>query len=226
MSHIISRHDMIALIGRRFQALGTIHSGLLFDLTREESAMRDGIEAEDIHRFRVEIKKLRAFLRLVKPGQRHVLPTHLREYYRSLGAIRNLQLQELRLLDAATDDLRRLPVYSGLLRSQLSVALRQANGLASDVLLPHAQSRALEDLPAELGTETIRDFLWKASTGIQSLMAPDAMLTDRNMHELRKILKDLNYNQKYVAHESAHILPPALTAGKEKIEPLLVLLGR
>ena len=224
MPHHLSSHKLIAVIDDRFQTLTTIQTGLLFDLTKEASVMRDGMEVEDIHHFRVATKKLRAFLRLAIPGRRPVLPGRLREYYRSLGVIRDLQLQEQRLQQACASEFRRLPGYSMWLRSQLSLALKKAAGLASDLLLPNARSRILADLPGDLGPEAIRDFVWKSSTAIRSLLGPE--LSDEQMHQLRKILKDLSYNHRFIADESAQILPPALTAGKEKIEPLLLLLGR
>src|SRR5690348_18289101 len=51
--------------------------------------------AEDIHHFRVEVKKLRAFLRLLTASEKlegPLLPENLKSLYRYVGIIRNIQL--------------------------------------------------------------------------------------------------------------------------------------
>ena len=217
---------MTAVINRRFQHLSAINDGLVFDLKKDASQVRDGMEAEDIHRFRVETKKLRAFLRLVVPDRHPSLPRRFRRYYQSLGVIRNLQLQEQRFREWAGADIRRHAAYLASLRAEWRTAISQCTREAMALSLPHIESRVREGLQDKLETGLVREFLWKASTRIRKLAAPDATLSEEDMHELRKCLKDLSYNHKYIEHESLHILPPALTAGKEKIEPVLLLLGR
>ena len=113
-----------------------------------------------------------------------------------------------------------------MLTTELATAIRLAAEDCRALSLPHAESRILESLLESLGTNHVRDFLWKASAKIHSVTKPEASLSDEEMHDLRKCLKDLSYDHKYIDHQTVPVLPPALTAGKEKIEPVLLLLGR
>lgn len=59
-------------------------------------------DADDVHAFRVEVKKLRAFIRLTTPQGQSVsrrLPKSIRRFYHSAAVIRNLQLQRQSLAD-------------------------------------------------------------------------------------------------------------------------------
>lgn len=62
---------------------------------------------EDIHRFRVEIKKLRAFLHATKKGL--TLPKQLKKFYSLASVIRNLQMQQQRIVKAAAETEDPLP---------------------------------------------------------------------------------------------------------------------
>src|ERR1700754_4201075 len=60
---------------------------------------------EDIHLFRVTVKKLRAFLRLVSPPQQPLrLPKRFRAFYHATGVIRNLQIQRAGLAELSAKD--------------------------------------------------------------------------------------------------------------------------
>jgi CHAD domain-containing protein len=94
-------------------------------------------EMEDIHMFRVEVKKLRAFLRMVRLGAEipeilH-LPMQVRTLYVMTGNIRNRQLMIHRLRGLVV--LSGVPhpeVYLGHAKSELSKLITQAGKEAID----------------------------------------------------------------------------------------------
>jgi CHAD domain-containing protein len=62
---------------------------------------------EDIHQFRIEVKKLRAFLHAIKTELK--LPRRLRKFYDSIGIVRNLELQQQRIAKVVTETGGSLP---------------------------------------------------------------------------------------------------------------------
>ena len=62
--------------------------------------------ADDIHDFRVEVKKMRAFLRLLdteKEMERPLIPKLLKTFYGYIGIIRNIQLHRHHLFKYISD---------------------------------------------------------------------------------------------------------------------------
>lgn len=63
-------------------------------------------DADDNHNFRVEIKKLRAFIRLInisQPDHENKIPKKIRKFYHLVGDIRNLQLHQQRIRNFCDD---------------------------------------------------------------------------------------------------------------------------
>src|SRR6478672_10524069 len=58
--------------------------------------LQESFDTEAIHDFRLEVKKLRGFLRLLQaglsPGSQLKIPPHLKAIYEATGQIRNIQL--------------------------------------------------------------------------------------------------------------------------------------
>jgi CHAD domain-containing protein len=159
------------------------------------------LDAEDIHAFRVEVKRLRAFLHLVSKEVNIKLPRRLHQFYRMVGEIRNLQLQEQRIRDAIPHQSGLPKTYLTLLTIETAAAIRRARKFAANRL----------SLPVEER---------------QVLGAFTHPFDDDSLHSLRKSLKDLLYNHSYVEKESAHIRPLILPGGKESVSALTDLLGQ
>lgn len=75
---------------------------------------------EDIHKFRVEVKKLRAFLRLIALGIKNPkdlkLPKKLKEINTTAGAIRDIHLHLRRMETAIPENAAQPDSYFELLR--------------------------------------------------------------------------------------------------------------
>src|ERR1051326_2620249 len=82
------KHDeMIELAGKNFDEINRLAKKIIHHFN-----------AEDIHDFRVNIKKFRAFLRMASmendDSGKYKLPKRLKKFYEIAGNIRSLQLQE------------------------------------------------------------------------------------------------------------------------------------
>lgn len=221
------KHNQIVIeINKRFGKITAAQERILFNLEKGDRVIRAYVEPTDIHCFRTEVKKLRSFLHLAVPDRKTVLPQRLHDYYQVLGAVRHLQLQEYRVLEIEGEKADRFVAYSALLRTELATATQQARESAAELFLPHEEARILEDVAEKLFSDCVPKLLWKSVTRIQELTQTDALPADGELHEIRKCLKDISYNHAFIHEHMAQILPAALEVGKQKIKPLLEILGQ
>jgi hypothetical protein len=100
-------------------------------------------DAEDIHAFRVEVKKLQAFLHLAPKGVKVKLPTRLGQFYRLVGQIRNLQLQQQRIRDAFLHKDGLPQSYLTLLAIGIAGAIRRARKFAAGISIAAVERQIL-----------------------------------------------------------------------------------
>lgn len=221
----MKRDRLVQTVNKRFEKIAAAYERIMIDLGKAESLERRRFEVEDIHAFRVEVKKLRAFMHLVLPEAGHPIPDSLHAFYQALGVVRNLQLQEKRMTELHGAKARSFSGYLALLDREMEVAVEQARSEGLVLFLPHEEQRVLDQMPENVGTNTLHEFLWRMDAKIRALTRPGASLDDDNLHTIRKCLKDLGYNHRHLPDEAAHILPPSLVAGSAKLEPFLKILG-
>lgn len=95
--------------------------------------------ANDIHHFRVEMKKLRAFMRLINltnSVKQHKIPKQLKSFYNIAGNIRNLQLHEPRIANLSSDLFIQSPTsYLQFLQEEEKSMKKKARQIADDISL-------------------------------------------------------------------------------------------
>lgn len=185
-------------------------------------------EAEDIHIFRMETKKLRAFLRLIGTdrlkGNKLVLPKHLKNLYRVLGAIRSLQLQQQNISAAITEDGNGgvCKTYLNLLNAKAAGKMIKAESmLINKKALQKEMRRIAGAVPAKIGKSGIGKFIKSTASRLQKLVKEE-ILSDESLHTLRKLLKDMLYCWSYIKANPA--LSPAFPS-KKGIRRIVDLLG-
>jgi len=164
---------------------------------------------EDIHQFRVEVKKLRAYLRLAgatHTGIKARLPGKLHAFYSMVGIIRCLQLQRKGLEAAAARLKKELPdTCSAFLEGRIEIAIA---GVKEYLKLdsPLGKTRAEWHVPVRRH-ETAR--------GIETFirqrkdsMVPGAFLPDEaGLHIMRKAMKDILYAWPCFSGDDILLLP-------------------
>jgi len=149
------------------------------------------LDADDIHAFRVDVKKLRAFLRLAPKGVNVKLPTRLGQFYRLVGLIRNLQLQEQRIRDAFMNKGCLPQSYLNLLAIETATAIRRARKFAAGKLsMPAVERELLLTFPGGLTEDALRGFTGDADERSEN-PGENCPIDDDSLHSLRKCLKDL-----------------------------------
>lgn len=182
--------DIVEVYKTRFKKLLKHYHNLLEDF-----------DPNDIHHFRLEIKKLRAFLHLIyiESGDHHSkIPKDLKLFYTLTGNIRNLQLHQARIKDLCNDLLLEIPTgYLQSLHDEEKALKRQARQMAKSMSIKDFENKLAEETPVKLTKKMQNEFIQKNLTRFHELLAL-SFHTDEALHEVRKIMKDLMYNFKYL----------------------------
>ena len=177
-------------------------------------------EGADIHAFRVEIKKLRAFLRLLAGTKgragRLKLPTQLHRLYQLAGQIRNLQLQQQHIREVFKEDEEKLPhAYLKKLRmEEENYVLLTARLVRDKLSIKKEEKKLIMALPGHLRTRSREDLIRAQSARLEKLAGSITPIPDETMHSIRKLIKDLLYTRPYIQREAALMLPGSLLSEK------------
>lgn len=182
----------------------------------------DDFRATEIHRLRIETKKLRAFLRLLnmRPGKPAVIkiPPSIKKFYKKAGDVRNLQNHQAKI--------RRLffkkqkPVsYQEILKNSISkYKVEMHDAFPSADKFTYAKEKMLNKTPNKITDKTAHNFITQKKIVIAAILATEK--TDEALHDLRKNLKDIQYNKKWIQHSIDLTDLPFATNMKELIELL------
>ncbi len=191
-----------------------------------ETVLRD-FKEDDVHRFRVRVKRFRAFLRLLKhavarPGKLK-LPQKIRDLYHFTGSVRNLQLQRQRLPYVTTPGEAWPGTYLKWLEMEEHHWKQRAEGLAGGAAVLNKCKRYKHGLPQKLKRKQRKNFLWEKAGALHHIVLLEQW-QDRDLHQLRKILKDILYTWDYVAAYMVFFVP-ASWSSRSQIEAFTEELG-
>ncbi len=215
----MKQKEMEAVIETRFKKIN--------NLLRQVVAR---YSADDIHRFRVEIKKLKAFLSLLNsdlsgwqvPAR---LPERLNRFYHLVGDIRHLQLQQQYIQDAVKQRGYGVPLtYLDTIDTAIAEKINEAEELVQEYRSFDLEKKHITDrLPGKLDCAMATKF---AESGISTFWEellkeyPD----DKSFHAVRKALKGLVYTWQYFDADTLALVKGEL-AGKNSIKSQAALLG-
>lgn len=163
--------------------------------------LKNGIDAEVIHALRVETKRMRAILRLLRFYQPHWAYGRHYEAFRTLfhaaGALRELQLQ-LGMLEAAPDvDLAFQQEYRTHLLRQMVEARRHLQDVLQKKLPTGHELVDSADMQFKYCKKSDFALYFNAKAAeIIRYKTGDPFLHPENIHPLRKAIKDYNNNRR------------------------------
>jgi CHAD domain-containing protein len=170
-------------------------------LLRHYHNLLEDFDPNVIHHFRLEIKKLTAFLHLIyveKENHHSKIPKDIKLFYNLLGNIMNLQLHQSRVKDLSNDLLLEIPaVYLQCVDVEEKGLKKQARQTAKNISIKDFENKLIEEVPGKLTRKMQNDFIQKNLARFHELLAL-SFYTDEALHEVRKIMKDLMYNLKYL----------------------------
>ncbi|MBA3828620.1 MAG: CHAD domain-containing protein [Taibaiella sp.] len=151
--------------------------------------------ADDIHKFRVEIKKLRSFIRLLSVDKKQPalrLTRKIERLYKIAGTIREAQL-EIEKLDKEKVE---MPVYFQQLHTTIAINVKQWGTIYSAKVVKKLSRRLLGNNFNNLDIDALHEFIAKNIQQLSSVKATEP--GNEQIHNYRKKIKDLLYISKVV----------------------------
>lgn len=171
--------------------------------------------SDNIHDFRVEIKKLRAFLRLLdteKEIDHPLIPKLLKSFYSYIGIIRNIQLHRHNLFKYIDDyKIEKPGEYFKILDEEENYWRDDADALMEDNNFDDVKKEIVKELPHKLEKSAVKKFAEEKLEELKEQLKD--VYDDVGIHNIRKILKDILYIWNYIKEYKN--LPPAIAKEKD-----------
>lgn len=150
--------------------------------------MQTSGSADAVHRFRVSIKHVRAFTRMLQTASKKspAIPRKLKKLYAQSGIVRNWQL----FIQTFSRN-RTLKRYA---ERRLETAAADMQQMMTENLVSNAAAKMLKRLPDRFTKKEIQDFRHQKIKAIGKL-ADQPKPRDEQLHSIRKGLKDLQYDK-------------------------------
>ena len=186
-----------------------------------------GFKIEDIHKFRTEIKKLRAFLHLVNMevdvGLEIKITKKMKTFYGYIGIIRNLQLHLKNINSYFENSIDKIPkAYTATIEKEIKYWKENTKEFIDfHNNFPNDEEKITSELPDKLRKQSIKKFIQYMVYELHNKLI--RLNDDETLHSIRKLLKDILYNWTYVQH---YIAP--LSSGlsqEEEIGSFIEMLG-
>ena len=201
------------IIGERFKTIDKLSHKIIKEFA-----------VDDIHDFRVEVKKLRAFLRLLdikKEDSEPVIPSLLKTFYGYIGIVRNIQLYRHNLFKYITaNNIDKPEAYLKLLSDEETYWKKQAEALMADNNFHEVKEKIIKALPDKLEKPTIKKFVEAKLDDLKKQLEDTG--NEPGLHTIRKILKDYLYTYDYTNDHAG--LPEAIS-DKGDLKLLTQMLG-
>lgn len=179
-----------------------------------------GEDAEDIHRFRVGYKKLRAFLRLVNAGKCKNPLKQVKHIYTAAGEVRDRQIYLQTITDWLKLDGCAEAAYPGILQYEIEGCTRNLHEAINGFSFQNLAEKLIKIFPERLSDDTITEFVHRQAEGFSRNIKEDA--TDEELHTARKYLKDIIYNAAYLRAGKKDAL---FLEQREEVKKLATMLG-
>jgi CHAD domain-containing protein len=184
-------------------------------LYKYSEGMKDGFNEEAIHRFRVEFKKLRAFLRMMalavsKPRQLK-LPHAFKNMYSLAGKIRDRQLCLKKIKDNKENN-RRSSAKMTFLKKEIKDLSARKDVFLTKRKFEEIEKDMIKELPLIVQGTFVKDFIRQKLDFISEIIAKGDY-RDKELHSIRKSLKDITYVTK-IFKEDLKIRMPAGASGR------------
>jgi CHAD domain-containing protein len=184
------------IIHARFQSLEVHYKG-----------MRNDLAPHHIHQFRVEIKKLRAFLRLLQTTDEEIkIPEPLKKVYKAAGMVRDLQLHQQHIKEISDKFTIPAGFYIAGLDKQIADAITNLKAAMHPGLPGRAMKEIEKHIPKKITNDSIEGFYNKKMGSIHDI-SHTVIIHDDQFHNVRKNIKDLLYNSKTFQKDLSQRIP-------------------
>ncbi len=183
-------------------------------------------DKDEVHDFRVEVKKMRALLRMLfhnQKGKKYKVPKQVKGLYKCTGQIRNLQLQEEKIIQFTFKDNAWPAEYIAFLRSKQQSWILKAGKYRGKKPINRTEESNIKKGMKRLDRKKVSSYVLNQHGLLQNLILLEHF-EDSDLHQLRKHLKDILYNWKFIKLFFIPLLPHFLDK-KRKINAFTIMLG-
>ena len=196
----MKKRDVIRLIEKRCRRLHQLQQQLLA-----------GFDVEANHSFRVEVKKLRALLRILRHSRQEdaalAISKELQSFYRTVGEVRSLQLQRQFVINICREHSYPIPVgYMSMLYNREQTAREKVHSKTKKVDITRICHQLSASLPAAWRKEDAEQYTIQKREQLYAHLAATP-LSDEALHKIRKLFKDLLYVWDWVEGVLAAVFP-------------------
>ncbi len=188
-------------------------------LKKHIKKVAEDFDVEAIHQFRVEYKKLRAFLRMISHEHGTAgeikIPKKLKKGYNISGSIRDLQLQQKRILEATNQELQKPEAYLTILQREIDKLKPELSEIILEKPVTESKKKTDASIPDEFQLNSYRNFVQQKWTAIYTIIVA-AHFSEDNIHSIRKNLKDLFYNLKEYVGVDHDIISMSIWMAKDE----------
>jgi len=160
--------------------------------------IKKDFDSAAIHDFRVDVKKLRSFIKLLalepKAAKDLMLPPGIKKLYTLCGKIRDIQLQQLRMKEAFKD-YNQLDEFENLLNNEMNRWMKKVNIALRYRPLLDAEQKLPGNLPDRLSRGSIQQFFRQKKENMCTIISVGFFIDDE-LHSIRKNIKDIIYINK------------------------------
>jgi len=192
---------------------------------------RRHFDQDEIHFYRVEIKKFGAFLQLIEQGNcrrcQLKIPSKMRGVYNTVGLIRTLEIEQNKIIEYSNSKDKVSPIqYLNLIAGRA----KDARDLEKETLISrnafkNESSHLLARLPVRLTKSHIRKYINTKVNSLDKLIG-DVVPGDESMHSIRKILKSLLYTRQFCKKGTVSLLSVWHLSRRDQIVTLTEIIGR
>jgi CHAD domain-containing protein len=182
-----------------------------------------GFNQEDIHDFRVEVKKLRSFLKVLRLCDNNYklrLPKRFKRLYQIAGAVRDAQLE----YDKLSEKENELPRYISKLKHLIIIQEQEWKKHYTPKTIHKLEKRLLDIEYPTLDLDTIISFYKKKIDQITTLSHNEDP-SFIQVHNLRKQIKDLLYVAKLTKKELKGAGEYSISLPMKELDNLAKIIG-
>ncbi len=212
--------------------LNQISNKLHNKLIEQTKAMLFDFDEEVIHKLRVTHKKLRAFLRMLSHQKVKensiIISNKLKASFKLAGSIRDIQIQQQRILKAVKNrEIKKPTMYLFLLQKEMALQKEKLLKILTTKIIAANSKHTTAALPNRFSIKLFRGFLLQHWKNIDAILL-SKKLSDDDIHSIRKSIKDILYNLKIYEKTKHGMLTNSIWKGKDEayFSALLTELGQ
>ena len=182
----------------------------------------NNFEKDTLHEFRVAVKSLRSFLRLLRMDKEQVpkMPGKFKRLYHITGAIRDAQLE----LDHIAAGKTSLPVYTDKLRNDISRQKAEWGKHYSDKVFRKMKKRLAGYEYDTLSPDALAAFHNMKVAGVKKL-GKSGTATNAEVHSIRKQVKDILYTTKLAQKKWKPALAQMPPVPVDELDQIATMIG-